>query len=30
MIDKLLGITLVLALGCGLIGGAFFAFSTFV
>jgi uncharacterized membrane protein len=31
MIDQLLfGVTLVSALGCGLIGGAFFAFSTFV
>ena len=31
MIDKLLfALTLVSALGCGLVGGAFFAFSTFV
>ena len=31
MVDKLIfGLTLVSALGCGLIAGAFFAFSTFV
>lgn len=31
MLEKLLfGVTLASALGCGLIGGAFFAFSTFV
>jgi uncharacterized membrane protein len=31
MIDKLLfGVTLTSAIGCGLIGGAFFAFSSFV
>jgi len=31
MIDKMLfGLTLASALGCGLIGGAFFAFSSFV